>query len=284
MDLDGVSVSLHDVMEKDHNQADVLYVIDSNDLMEGDGEGHVLLQIGDEEPKEFEFKLPDVPGSDSKLDDVKEEIVIDEDDDLGEIEVQHDPWAWDHDTFLDWLKEKMQKVPSHSGKDSTGVERAMAYLDKLDKEISKCVRSDFDNKVTVDVIERVRDEIHSGIERLEDRYKKLMSGKRKKKADEQYGLVKEGKTARINGISVTVPLFISAIVRACIGSHISNGRDIEDSFEKMSKKYELTTRERLEAIQLFSDFNMPFNVDMGAIDEEYDPTSSQNLLAPNYPA
>lgn len=278
MDLDGINVSLKDIIKSDNDKIiDQSYILDSNNLDEP-----VILEINDEPDKEFSFKLPNLPGSDKiNDDDILHLVKVDEDDDEEEIEVQSDPWGWKHDEFIGWLKEKMKNIPRHSGKDTTGIERAIAYLQRLDKEISKCVRSDFDNKVEIDILEKIRDEIHEGIERLEARHKKLMTSKRPRK--KSAGLVKEA-TVNITGISVTVPLFISAIVRTCINAMVSSGKDIEDCFAKLAKKYDLDKRETLEAVQLFSDMNVAFRCDFGKIGEEMDPTSEENFLSPQYPA
>ena len=77
--------------------------------------------------------------------------------------------------------------------------------------------------------------MEDGIERLE---KEL--NKRRKKADTNHGMTKEGQKAmgvNSGGVMVTVPLIVSAIARACVNAVITNGKDLEDTFDKLAKKY-----------------------------------------------
>ena len=67
---------------------------------------------------------------------------------------------------------------------------------------------------------------------------------------------------------------------------ISNGRDIEDSYQKLVKKYKLTDRERLELIQLLQDMGLPMIRDRALLPEDdFDPRSSDNFdFGSNYQA
>lgn len=260
--------------------------------MADDMQGTLLIQVDEGEPVEmFDFTLPLVPGGADQSDLEPAAIEVEEE---NEIEVESDPWKWSVTSFLDWLQGMMRGVPSHSGKDTAGCERAIAYLEALDKEISKAVRMDLKNEIAIDAVEKARDEIHKGLERLYDRLDRLMEnkypkrkGKKKKKADEDHdGMTKEAsKATRINGMTITVPLFISGIVRTCLNSMVSAGKDVEDCFEKLSKKYNLTEREVFEAIQLFADMGYAIRRPRGYdLDEEIDYTSTDNLdWAQNFP-
>jgi hypothetical protein len=256
-----------------------------------DAQGTLLIQVDDGEPVEmFDFTLPLVPGGADQSDLDPATIEVEEDE---EIEVESDPWKWNVGSFLSWLQNMLQGIPSHSGKDTAGCERAIAYLEVLDKEISKAVRMDLKNEIAIDAVEKARDEIHKGLDRLYDRLDRLMEnkypkrkGKKKKKADEAHEMTKEAsKATRINGITITVPLFISGIVRTCLNSMVSAGKDLEDCFEKLSTKYNLTDREVFEAIQLFSDMGYAIRRPRGYdLDEEIDYTSTDNLdWNANYP-
>lgn len=219
--------------------------------------GDVLVQVT-EGPKEFNLSLQKVPGAEDQSDIVDEpELSVEED--TNELVVESDPWKWNTKNFLPWLSEKMQNVPTHNGRETAGLERAISYLDRLNKEISRAVRSDIKNELDVSKCEKARDEIHNGIKRLKERLTKINDSKysdpkkKKKAGEESYQLVKEAGTPRIVGISVTVPLFISSIARTCINSMVSGGKDIEDVFEKLAKKFDLTKREQLELVQLLDD-------------------------------
>lgn len=204
---------------------------------------------------------------------------------------KRDPkWDWESTLphgFVGWIKTKLDEVPKHSGKDTAGIERAISFMDRLDNEISKAMRGDLEGQLDANKIEEVRAQIDDGIERLHVRLDLIKSkkGKRKKKAEEQSGMVKEAqKATNITGIVITVDLLISRIARACINGMVSAGHDIEDIFEKQAKYYELDKREKAMTMQLLSDMGYPLRQDRGLpIDEDVDMTSTDNVdWAANY--
>jgi len=253
--------------------------------MANDEPEEVLIHLDEDDviPEMFNFTLPMVPGGDDQS--AFEPSII-EVEDQEDIEVESDPWRWSVSNFLPWLQGMLNNIPRHTGRDSSGLERAISYLEALDKEISKAVRMDLKNQIAIDAVEQAREEIHKGLERLYDRYEKVMANRypkrkgkaKKKKADfDGEGLTKEAGTDRVNGISVTVPLLISGIVRTCINSMVSAGKDIEDCFEGLSKKYNLTNREIFESFQLFSDMGYSIRRPRGYdLDEEIDTSSTDN--------
>jgi hypothetical protein len=99
-------------------------------------------------------------------------------------------------------------------------------------------------------------------------------------------MVKEAqKAAGVRGIYVMAPLFISCIARTCINGYISAGHDMEGIFKKLSTKYKLNDREKMETIQLLADMGFPVRLDRMMIDEDVDITSSNNGdWAANYKA
>lgn len=251
------------------------------------------LFLVDEEPEEeLVFVLPPLPGSDDQSDFRGPEPEIEVEDD--EIIIDDDPWKWTCGSFMQWLSGMMGNIPGHSGYDSTGLERAIAYLETLDREISKAVRMDLKNEIAVDAVEKAREEIHKGLERLHDRHDKVMESRypkrkksKKKKADGTYEeFVKEAKSAHISGITVTVSGIVSVVARTCINSMVSAGKDIEDTFDKLSKKFNFNDREEAETMQLLSDMGYPMRRPRGFLrDEEIDYTSTDNFdYQPNYPA
>ena len=96
---------------------------------------------------------------------------------------------------------------------------------------------------------------------------------------------KAQKATHVGGIIVTVPLLISSIARTCINSMVSAGKDIEDVFDKLAKKYDLTSREEMETMQLLADMGYPMRRPRGYLrDEEIDTTSVDNFdWNANYP-
>ena len=289
IEFDGTDVIVP--LEKQKHSLDTNYVMDSNDFelslpdLEIDSE-----EFSDGDIVEFDIEegpdgglvltLDKVPGGDDQ-EEIEEPTDIEVEPEE-EVEVVQDPWAWEISSFVPWLSEKMQGVPRHSGRDTAGLERAISYLERLDKEISKAVRSDLDNQIAIDSVEKARDEIRNGVERLQDRLEKVHTTKykkNKKKAeyDEDGGFIKEAKSTHVGGIVVTVPLLISSLARTCINSVVSAGHDIEKVFVKLAKEYDLTNREKLEMFQLLSDMGYPIRTDLGMINEDIDPTSANNV-------
>lgn len=253
------------------------------------------IEVSDGKAKEIIFVLDKVPGA---LD--QDDIEVEEPNEIEveapeEIEIEEkNPWDWHslgHSRFLDWLKDMITNVPKHSGKDTTGLEKAIAYFEAVDKEITKAMRADYKNEIDSAKAEEARAEIESGLERLIDRLEKVKATKYKrhskktKKANEDFGLIKEAqKATHVGGIVVVVPLFISRLARVCINGMVSAGHDIETTFDKLNKKYKLTNREQVELIQLIEDMGYQVRRDRGFdIDEDIDTSSSDNMdWAANY--
>lgn len=201
-------------------------------------------------------------------------------------------WDWETkgaDGFISWVKERCDDVPKHSGYDSAGLERAVAYLERLDSEISKAMRLDLNGELDANQIEKVRATIDNGIERLHDRLDKVKSSKKKsrkkKSSNENFELVKEAqKITGVQGVFVTVPLLISRIARVCINGMVSAGHDIEDLYERQVKFYKLDAREQAEVMQLLSDMGYAVRQDRGFMpDQDVFEASSDNMdWASNY--
>jgi hypothetical protein len=256
-------------------------------IEEPEEEDDISLEI--EEPEaELVLTLDKIPGGldQDEIVEEPEELEVEEPE---EVKVSDDPWDWGGSAknFLPWLSKMMQGIPVHSGRDTAGLERAIAYLEAVDREISRAVRIDLNNEIAIDSVEKARDEIQRGLERLEERLEKVKSSKYpkkgkkgKKKADaEQEGLIKEAqKATHVGGIVITVPLFTSYLARVCINGMVSAGHDIEDMFTKLAKRYKLSEREQAELVQLLSDMNYPLRRDRGIpLDEEIDTSSSDNF-------
>lgn len=275
-----------------------------NDLVVMDSEhdhGHSdpLLQVMDQSDPSDDIilVLDKVPGGHDQDDIVEPELEVEEPE---EVIVDDDPWSALSSMlsskkmggYLAWLSRMMQRapegspwgIPSHSGRDSAGIERAIAYLEELNKSISKAARFDFKNEIAIEALEKARDEIQTGIDRLEDRLSQIISSKypknkKKKKADEDSDeMVKTAGSPRINGITVTVDLLISSLARSCINGMVSAGHDIERTFVALAKEYELNSREKLCLAQLLDDMGYTVRRDLGMpLDKEIDTTSVDNV-------
>lgn len=103
----------------------------------------------------------------------------------------------DHSKFINYMLNKMKAIPAHSGQTTVGCEKAISYLRKLDKEISKAIQSDEGNTIDEVQAEKLRDKIHEYVDTLEDALDGLVSKKRKKKKKASFSLGKK-VFARIN--------------------------------------------------------------------------------------
>jgi len=254
---------------------------------------HEHLEITDDAPQEIIIELTELPGAPSGTQDPKEEPeleVVDESDEKDEDENEarkskNDKWDWESkgsEGFIVWIKSRIDDVPKHSGYDSAGLERAISYLEKLDNEISKAMRLDLDGELDANKIEEVRSQIDDGLNRLHsrlDKVKKVTKHRRKKKADFQSEIIKEGqKITGVKGIYIVAPLFISRIARICINGMVSAGHDIEDLYAKQVKKWNLTEREQAEVQQLLFDMGVTLRSDRGYMpDEDIDIADNDNF-------
>lgn len=112
----------------------------------------------------------------------------------------------DHSKFLDWLKDEMSNLPSHSGQTTVGCERAIAKLQYLNSELSKAIRSDESNLIDEVEAEDLRDQIYDSIDKLEDAKDKIMD----KKLNRKRSSLRIGKevVARLND-GQSIQYFIS---------------------------------------------------------------------------
>jgi hypothetical protein len=112
----------------------------------------------------------------------------------------------DHSQFIVYLTRKLNEIPRHSGQTTVGCEKAIAYLKRLDREISKAIQGDENGVIDEEEAEKLRDMIFDYIQQLEGAYESLMEGKKGKK---KAGL-RIGKTvfARIND-GLDIQYFIS---------------------------------------------------------------------------
>lgn len=209
---------------------------------------------------EIMLKLPSIPGSTvqeievcDEPDEVEEKSSKQSKKDLNNLEVK-DPrdWkSWGPARALEWAQYMFDKIPKHSGKETTGIERNISYLDRMDRDLSKMIAEDYEGNVDIAKIENVRYEIRSGIHRLEEAKDRLdHMYKKKKKADVDSELVKEAKQTAINGMVITVPVFISRLASTLINGMVSGGKNIEHEYNKLAKEWELTTREQVELMEV----------------------------------
>jgi hypothetical protein len=200
---------------------------------------------------------------------------------------KNEKWDWSKKGphgFVAWIKERIDSVPKHSGYDSAGLERAMAYMDRLDNEISKAMRMDLDGELDANKVEEVRAKLDEGIARLQARLDKVKetkksTRKRKKSSEiEHEGIVKEAqKILGVSGVYIMAPLLISGLARICVNGTISAGHDISDLYHRQVQQWKLSDREQFELKQLLFDMGFPIPYDRSVVaDQDFDPASEDN--------
>lgn len=254
------------------------------------------------EPIEIELVVDELPGAPpgaeiEVVDDEPEEMVVESDEEkMDENEakkaLKNEKWNWSAkgaEGFIPWIKDRLDSIPKHSGKDTAGIERAIAYMEKLDAEISKAMRMDIDGELDANKIEGVRSQIDNGLDRLNnaiDTIKKNKKSKKKKTAEDyNENFVKSAqKITGVHGTYVTVPLLASMISRIIVNGVVSNGKNLEDMFDKLASKYDLNKKEQAEVAWVLFDMGFPLRNDRGyMIEEEIDTRSEDNFdWAPNY--
>ena len=140
----------------------------------------------------FEVLEDIVPGADVVVV-TPEEDEVSKDDDARKRTWEDDG---DHAKFINYVRSRLDKIPRHTGQTTVGCERAIAYLKRLDREISRAIQSDDDNVIDEEEAEKIRDTIMEFVDKLEDAHDKLFSKKKmKKKASVRIG---NQVVARIN--------------------------------------------------------------------------------------
>lgn len=271
--------------DDEHKYTNIELSDDSLEIHEDLPEIHEYSLDEKEECKsDIDISMSDVPGADNALEieDEEEEDVLSNDSQSAETDYKKSTskkWDWsdlNSDEFINWVKERLKDIPKHSGMDIAGLERASSYLQKLNSEILKAMRSDLDGELDADTIEVLRSKIDDGVSKLEKRIDKI--NKKKKASDEDHKIVKNAyKHPGIHGIYITVPLLISRIARVCINGMVSGGHDIGDLFIKLSKKYDLSDREKAETFQLIQDMGYDIHTDRGFFPDEKINTEEDNF-------
>lgn len=250
-----------------------------------------------------------VPGSDAEFvqysnDEPKEERESD--------------WETDKDPtkFIIYIKDKLTKIPRHSGQTIPGCERAVSYLKSLENEASKAMRADFNGVIDEEELDKVRKDIDNMIFRLENHIQRL----EKNASQSRVRFMSTGecdscgstapmwvdpgtgsnvcvscdnsspdrieKTAGTAVVNVYMTPFERSVIATCINAVVSGGKNINEVFSHMDKKYKFTDREKLAFTQLLTDHGYPVYIDRGRLDEDEAHPSDGNGVdwQTNYPA
>lgn len=234
------------------------------------------IQIGDRPPQTetLNFTLSELPGADVQIEeeeDVQDAVVIEE----KQPEKPKGPWDWDIKGFIQWVMDRMKMIPKHDGKSIPGILRAISFLKAIEREIRRAMSSDIDGELEIADIDKIRGEITDGIKRLDKRMKELEEKESGKKSVKKNASIKK---EAFGTFVITVPIYISSIARICLNSMVSAGKDIEEVFAALCKKYKLDDKEQLSLIQVLADMGYPMRRPRGYnMDEEIDVMSTDNF-------
>lgn len=227
-----------------------------------DQEGQIVIE-GDSAEEVLEELGKKLPGVDF--------LVKDDNDDDVEEEVETD-WENDRDPkhFMVYITQQYpHSIPRHDGTSTLGCERAILFLNKLNKEISEALRADSDNILEIPKLEEMRVNMVNDVNMLRDHMNKLNKKRKGKKASEegsellkQAEIVKEASTPTLQ---VVVTPFERAIAGIIVNATVSAGKPFEDVYEFLKKKYSLDEREELTIMQLLKDMGQPIFMDRGVL-------------------
>jgi hypothetical protein len=267
--------------------------LDNEDVIE------VTEDYAEDMPAE-DFVQDTVPGSDTQF------VQFNKDEG---VEVREKNWEEDKDPamFLNYLRQKVTEIPRHSGQTVPGCERAISFLKGLDLEASKAMRSDHSGVIDEQELDKIRKDIQSMVDRLENHVERLQKNagvqkvrfvseghceKCESSAPMWYDAVTDKqicvsceesnpgslqKTATTPVVNVYMTPFERAVVGTIINAKVSGGRNIEEVYEKLKNKYNFTPREELAFQQLIADHGYPMIKDRGLINEPADPTSGDGI-------
>jgi|15BtaG_2_1085339.scaffolds.fasta_scaffold12163_3 hypothetical protein len=188
------------------------------------------------------------------------------------------------------------KIPQHDGRTTLGCERALSFLGRTNDEISRAIKGDRDSLLDIAALEDIRVAIMRDVLVLKDHLNKL-----NKKVKEDHSkrasaklppawaassgesvdykdLVKEAGTP--SNIVITVTAFERAISGIMINAHVSAGHPMEEVYDFLAKKYDLTDREELSIMQILVDSGFHVFKDRGSFSQKInkdDSTGKQNV-------
>lgn len=196
---------------------------------------------------------------------------------------------------------KRIKPPSACIGRKNEIERSLGQAEKLNSYISKALRSDWSGDIPIESIDRLREQLEQNIDalnRMLEAHKEMKKQRRqvrRRASDdsacqacsaplweengkficlscEQKELKKEAGTPFFQGISTQISAFENAVTSMLINAVVSGGRDMEELYKKLKKKYDFSPREELAILQILSDKGYPIFKDRARLDENEDPT------------
>lgn len=213
----------------------------------------------------------------------------------GEVEEKETDYANDGDLtkFMDYISgEYPAKIPMHDGRTTTGCEKAIVFLDRLNSQISRAIKDDVESVLDLEKLEEIRGHIMRDVITLKDHLnnlKRKIKEEHSKKAStdapmwinsegKSVDIVKEATTPHSRGMVITITPFQRAITGMMINAHVSAGKPMDEVYQALKEKYDITDREELEIIQICMDSGFPFFKDRGTIGEDKDEKISVDFM------
>ena len=208
--------------------------------------------------------------------------------------------AKDFEPFLIGELKRIKPPTACVGKHNEA-ERARGQLHTLNGHVSRALQKDYEGVLNIESIDRLRQLLEQNLEaidRMLEAQKDMKKRRRQVKrraSDEsacptcsapmwedgqdmvclacgQEGLKKEAGTPHFEGLQYQISAFERAVVGMLINATVSGGRNLEELFEKLKKKYKFNPREVLAIQQVLTDMGYPVFKDRARIDEDEDPT------------
>ncbi len=260
-----IPYSFHELPDERENFVEFM-----EDPMIGDidsEQGDSLIEFSEEDPMSSMEEQERIPGSDFVINKVQDKVET----------PKETTWEGDRDVtkFMDYIRKAYPSgIPRHNGESIIGCERAINYLNDLNKQISEALRTDKNHVLDPILLEKIRVNMMNDMMLLKRRMMELKNQLRdrfdKKKAEEEAEQVKNAdfsKAASTPVIQLVMTPFERAIAGIIVNSVVSAGHPFEDVFEYLKKKYDFDQREELSIIQLIMDMGFPIFKDRGTISE-----------------
>lgn len=192
-------------------------------------------------------------------DEVEQDMILVDDQDEDEVqEIQVGSWS-DANSFVKYCTALVQKGPEIKADNKSSLIRAAQYFDNLETEIVEGVSADADSGdlsmsqlETLDVI----------LDRIDVTKQELA------KASGRVGILKQAaKAARFTYV---VDPFLFAVARLIVNAKVANGKNIEDTFNKIASQYKIDDRETLALRQIIRDMGYPIHGSFVADEGSYD--------------
>lgn len=207
--------------------------------------------------------------------------------------------------FMPFLVGELKRIkqPGACARSRNEAERALGQNKRLNSYVSKALREDWKSELPVADIDRLRQQLEQNEEALERMLEAHHEMRRNRKQVRRHrrasdgsacpkcaaplwedgdelvclacdagGIRKEAATPHFEGLQYQISAFERALVGTLINAVVTGGRDLEELFRKLEKKYKLDDREVLALRQILADMGYPVFKDRARIGEDEDPT------------